>query len=152
MSVTRFHRKASRGTATPMTRAWQQKTRLRQNVRSCIAMAAAYLFALQGILGGVALSHMAAAAGESGLQTVICYGSGQPAAGETAPEKAPVRQLACAVCTLAFASATVPPPALTAAIENPIVVALLPAVRTVDVPARRLTPKLAQGPPHRMSR
>jgi len=108
-------------------------------------MAAAYLFAIQGILGGVALTHMTATA--TGHDSVICYGGGQPVAGETTPDKIPTRQTTCAVCALAFAPTTMPPPVVSAAVEHPIAIAAIPAVRTVEAPARRLTPKLAQGPP-----
>jgi hypothetical protein len=80
----------------------------RSRMRPWVATVAAYALALQVLLTGLAAGHFMAAGGASASSLfVICHGNGSN--NQDLPDKQPLAQSPCILCTLAKASCAVLP-------------------------------------------
>lgn len=116
--------------------------------RACVAVAAAYALALQILLASAMGAGLAAGMTVApGADGVICYGSRNTNSGNPQPSHSPgFADCALACATGPSAAAILPPdmsPAFVSAVGRPLEQA--PAADVIR--SRRLSPKLAQGPP-----
>ena len=82
----------------------------RKPVRPLIAIVAAYALALQVLLSGLAGAHAMAAGPLSGDLFVICHGSGGGSAeDQNLPDKPPLPNPPCVLCTLTNAPSAILP-------------------------------------------
>jgi hypothetical protein len=79
-------------------------------VRPWIAVVAAYAFALQALLSGIAGTHAMAVGSVASDLFVICHGSGDaPADDQNVPDKTPLPASPCVLCTLTTAPCAILP-------------------------------------------
>jgi hypothetical protein len=121
---------------------------MRKRARSWIAIGAAYLFVLQAMLSGIALSQMAAAAA-SDLPVVLCA-SGHASDDNTGDGSQPGKAMSCAACALCAVSGQLAAPAAVESAVLPrvaVTVARLSLAQLAPVAAKPAGPRLSQGPP-----
>jgi hypothetical protein len=85
-----------------------QLRKIRRRVRPWIAMVAAYAFALQLLLTGVAAAQVAATGSLPGDLLVICHSGDGQASDQDGTGKTPLAQSPCALCTLTSAPCAIP--------------------------------------------
>ena len=119
-------------------------------MRPWIAVVAAYALALQVLLSGMAAGHFMAAADASANDLfVICHGSGNGAPDNPElPDKQPLPQSPCALCTLAKApSAILPVGHGVAIVDAMLVSSLVPHDDGRIIPFNSPTGRYQRGPP-----
>ena len=119
--------------------------RRRSAVRTLVATAASYAFALQLLLAGIVVTQMTAAA--SADPFVICLGDPNSPDGSHGGNDPRAAHQACAICTLASSAP------LLSAVGHPVplareaAAAFHPVVMAAAVASGRHNPRSSQGPP-----
>jgi hypothetical protein len=112
-------------------------------LRAAVGLTAAYVLALQMLLGGVAATQMAVA---DPAASIICYGDHQQS-GQDGKTGTRIHHASCVVCALASLAPPVPEiadvlaPVAVAATAVSTAIAVLPPARL------RHEPRTSQGPP-----
>jgi hypothetical protein len=119
-------------------------------MRPWIAMVAAYALALQVLLSGLAAGHFMAAADASASDLfVICHGSGAASPDDQGlPDKPPLPQAPCVLCTLIKAPSAILPVGHGVAIVAAIMIsAAVPNDDGRIIPFDSPTGQYQRGPP-----
>jgi hypothetical protein len=121
--------------------------RAKGGLRTMVAIAAAYAFALQLLLTGILATQMAVASAASADPFAICY-SGTPAGGEHNGAGTPTaHQTCCNVCAVAWIAPPSPPAAQPTVIRFASAVAFRPAAAPPALAGQTRSPRTSQGPP-----
>jgi hypothetical protein len=131
-----------------------QRGKARRRIRPWVAMVAAYALALQVLLSGVAAGHFMAAGDASASDLfVICHGAGVAWPDDQGlPDKQPLPQSPCVLCTLTKAPSAILPVGHGIAIVAAIMVST--AVPNNDgriIPFDSPTGQYQRGPPTSLS-
>jgi hypothetical protein len=131
-----------------------QLSKARRCVRPWIAVVAVYALALQVLLSGLAAGHfMAAADASAGDLFAICHGAGTASPDDPQlPDKQPLPQAPCVLCTLTKAPSAILPGGHCAAIVDAIIVSsVVPNKDGPIIPFDSPTGQYQRGPPMSIS-
>jgi hypothetical protein len=121
--------------------------RANSRLRTVVAIATAYAFALQLLLTGILATQMAVASAASANPFAICY-SGTPAGGDHNGAGTPTaHQTCCNVCAVAWIAPPSPPASQPSVIRFVSAVAFRAAAAPPALAGQTHSPRTSQGPP-----